>query len=67
MSSEFKGPWVFCSPEGPGRPENSELHIQSVRKAHNAALRRAKIVEHFRLYDFRHTYATRAAQSNWMC
>jgi integrase len=57
------GPWVFCSPSGPGRPENPEVHIHSVRKAHDAAIRRAGITDHFRLYDLRHTFATRAAQA----
>jgi integrase len=59
-----KGHWIFCSPEGPGRAENPDIHIQGVRKAHDAAIRRAGIREHFRLYDLRHTYATRAAQSS---
>ena len=46
----------YCFPmEG-----NPERHIGSVRKAHDAAVERAKIKEHFRLYDLRHTYATRA-------
>ncbi len=31
-----------------------------VRKAHDAAVERAKIADHFRLYDLRHTFATRA-------
>jgi integrase len=31
-----------------------------VKKAHRAAARRAKIKGHFRLYDLRHTFATRA-------
>ncbi len=34
--------------------------IGSVRKAHDAAVERAGIKEHFRLYDLRHTFATRA-------
>ena len=61
--SGARGPWVFCSPSGPGRPENPDVHVQSVRKAHDAAIRRAGIKEHFRLYDLRHTFATRAAQA----
>jgi len=60
---EAQGPWVFCSPSGPGRAQNPHVHIHSVRKAHDAALRRAGIQDHFRLYDFRHTFATRAAQA----
>jgi integrase len=58
-----RGPWVFCSPSGPGRAENPDVHVQSVRKAHDAAIRRAGITDHFRLYDLRHTFATRAAQA----
>ena len=34
-----------------------------MRKAHDAAVRRAGIAVPFRLYDLRHTYATRAAQA----
>ena len=48
---------VFPSPTDPGRA------IGSVRKAHNAAVENAGIKEHFRLYDLRHTFATRAAAS----
>ncbi len=39
---------------------NSERPIGSVRKAHDAAVENAGIREHFRLYDLRHTFATRA-------
>jgi len=62
-SKEACGRWVFCSPAGPGRPEQPDRPIKSVRKAHDAALVRAAIQPHFRLYDLRHTYATRAAQA----
>jgi integrase len=31
-----------------------------VRKAHDAAVLRATIKEHFKLYDLRHTFATRS-------
>jgi integrase len=48
-------PYVFPSPRDPRQP------IGSVRKAHDAAVKRAGIKEHFRLYDLRHTFATRAA------
>jgi integrase len=58
-----RGGWVFCSPSGPGRQEKPDIHIHSVRKGHDAAIRRAGIKEHFRLYDLRHTFATRAAQA----
>jgi integrase len=39
---------------------NPHLPIGSVRKAHDAAVEKAGIREHFRLYDLRHTFATRA-------
>jgi integrase len=44
--------FVFCSPGRPDQP------IGSVRKAHDAAVRRARIADHFRVYDLRHTYGT---------
>jgi integrase len=50
-------PYVFFSPTDPARP------IGSVRKAHDAAVENAGITDHFRLYDLRHTFATRAAAS----
>lgn len=57
-TAEKRGsPFVFSSPSDPMRP------IGSVRKAHNAAVENADIKEHFRLYDLRHTFATRAAAS----
>jgi integrase len=49
-----KGNYVFPSKKNTDRP------IASVRKAHNAAIRRALIKPHFVLYDLRHTFATRA-------
>ena len=52
-----KSPYVFSSPDKPEKP------IGSVRKAHDAAVRRAKIVPGFRLYDLRHTYASRAVMA----
>jgi integrase len=48
-------PFVFPSPRDSQRP------IGSVKRAHRAAAERAGIKGHFRLYDFRHTFATRAA------
>jgi len=60
---QAKGRFVFCSPARPGQPAQPDRAIQSVRKAHDAAVRRAGIRDHFRLYDLRHTYATRAAQA----
>lgn len=55
--------WVFYSPARPGKPAWLDRPIGGVRKAHDAAVRRANIAEPFRLYDLRHTYATRAAQA----
>jgi integrase len=52
-----KGPYVFSS------PDKSEKPIGSVRKAHHAAVRRAKVVPGFRLYDLRLTYASRAVMA----
>lgn len=51
------GRFVFASPDDLGRP------IASVRKAHDGAVRRAKISPGFRLYDLRHTYASRAVMA----
>jgi integrase len=39
------------------------LFTKSVRKSHDAALKRAGVQQHFRLAISRHTYATRAAQA----
>lgn len=49
-----KGPFVFPSKNGNDRP------IGSVRKAHDKAVEDTGITDHFRLYDLRHTFATRA-------
>jgi len=49
-----KGPFVFRSKSSVDRP------IGSVRKAHDKAVEDAGIQDHFRLYDLRHTFATRA-------
>jgi integrase len=56
-SASSKGMFVFPSPDKPARP------IGSVRKAHDAAVRRANIAPAFRLYDLRHTYASRAVMA----
>jgi integrase len=48
-------PFVFPS------PPNIQKPIGSVKKAHRLTAERAKINGHFRLYDLRHTFATRAA------
>jgi integrase len=44
-------------------PASLERPIGSIRKAHDAAIRRAKIVPSFRLYDLRHTYASRVVMA----
>lgn len=49
-----QGPYVFWSRGKADHP------IGSVKTAHQAAIRRAGIREYFRLYDLRHTFATRA-------
>jgi integrase len=49
-----KGSFIFPSKSG------LERHIGSVRKAHDAAVKKAGVEDHFRLYDLRHTFATRA-------
>jgi integrase len=43
-------------------PEGLRVNIHTLRKAFNAALKRAKI-EGFRFHDLRHTFASRLAQS----
>jgi integrase len=48
------GPFVFRSKPSGDKP------IGSVRKAHDHAVEKAGIRDHFRLYDLRHTFATRA-------
>jgi integrase len=53
-ATKAKGGFVFPSRSDPDR------QIGSVRKAHDAAVEKAGIREHFRLYDLRHTFATRA-------
>jgi integrase len=62
IAERARSRYVFWSPKGPGRPENKERPIGSIRKAHDAAIDRAGL-EHFRLYDLRHSFATRAAQA----
>jgi integrase len=51
-------PCVFAS------PQNVQTPIGSVKKAHQAAMDRAEFKPRFRLYDLRHTFATRAAASD---
>jgi integrase len=57
-SELLKTPFVFPSPLNVGKP------IASVKKAHRAAAIRANIKGRFRLYDLRHTFATRAAAAD---
>ncbi|HXN20741.1 MAG TPA: site-specific integrase [Candidatus Binatus sp.] len=56
-AEKLRTPYVFPSPHDVQRP------IGSVKKAHRAAVTRAKITRRFRLYDLRHTFATRAVAS----
>ncbi len=56
-ATELGTPFVFPS------PYNIEKPVASVKKAHKAAAERAKIKGPFRLYDLRHTFATRAVAS----
>jgi len=53
-ATKAEGPFVLPTKGEPYQP------IGSVRKAHDAAVENAEIAEHFRLYDLRHTFATRA-------
>jgi integrase len=53
-AANAKGGFVFPSKSDP------DCQIGSVRKAHAAAVEKAAIKEHFRLYDLRHRFATRA-------
>ena len=57
-SERLATPFVFPS------PNNVQTPIGSVKKAHQAAMDRANIKDRFRLYDLRHTFATRAAASD---
>ncbi|MGH9406623.1 MAG: tyrosine-type recombinase/integrase [Terriglobia bacterium] len=56
-SAKVRGKYLFPSRHDPNRP------ITSVRKGHDAAVARAGIKEAFRLYDLRHTFATRAVMA----
>ena len=57
-AERLASPFVFQSPHNVQKP------IGSVKKAHRAAARRAQINGHFRLYDIRHTFATRCAAAH---
>jgi Phage integrase family len=54
-SDRLATPFVFTSSLNVRQP------IGSVKRAHRAAAKRANIKVRFRLYDLRHTFATRAA------
>jgi integrase len=54
--SEAKGLYLFPSPKDPNKP------VLKLNNAHYGALKRSKL-PHFRLYDLRHTWATRAAEA----
>jgi integrase len=56
-AEKIGSPFVFRSPHDIQKP------IGSVKKAHQTAMKRAKIKRYFRLYDLRHTFATRAVAS----
>jgi integrase len=51
-----KGQYVFPHRKDPNRP------ITTVQKGHEATLRKSKVLA-FRIYDLRHTWATRAAEA----
>ena len=53
-----KGSYAFPSPKIPDSP------IKGVRKAHDKSVARARIEDHFKLYDLRHNYATRAVMAS---
>jgi integrase len=54
--AERKGAYLFTLASDPDRP------VPKVNDAHESALRDSKVA-HFRLYDLRHTWATRAAEA----
>ncbi|MGB9337094.1 MAG: tyrosine-type recombinase/integrase, partial [Candidatus Acidiferrales bacterium] len=56
-ATRMESPFVFASSHDILRP------IGSVKKAHRGAVTRAGIKGHVRLYDLRHTFATRAVAS----
>ena len=56
-AAEVRTPLVFPSPYDAQKP------VGSIKKGHDAAVERAKIKEHSRVYNLRHTFATRAVAS----
>jgi integrase len=57
-AEQLATPFVFPS------PLNMQKPIGSVKKAHRAAAIRSNVKGRFRLYDMRHTFATRAARAD---
>lgn len=57
--ANVEGPFFFPSTRG---GNDSTRHIVKLNAAHNGAVARAKL-DPFRLYDLRHTFATRAAEA----
>ncbi len=54
--AELKTPFLFPCETDPSRP------VPKVNNAHDSAVKKSKVAR-FRLYDLRHTWATRAAQA----
>jgi integrase len=52
-----KGPYVFPHRHDPNKP------LTRVKKAHEEALKEAKINPRFRIYDLRHTFGSRSAMA----
>jgi len=59
--SQAQGPFLF--PKHVGRAYDWTQPMTSVQDLHEKALESSKVKPAFRLYDLRHTYATRAAES----
>ena len=55
--AEAKGPFLFPHRSDPNRP------VITAQKAHQIALREAKIKPPFRLYDLRHTFGSRSVMA----
>jgi integrase len=55
--TQAKGPYLFPRRQDPDKP------LTTVRKAHQAALRKANIRPRFRLYDLRHTFGSLSAMA----
>jgi integrase len=55
--AKAEGPFLFPHRHDPNRP------LTTMKTAHDAALREAKIEPRFRLYDLRHTFGSRSAMA----